>query len=183
MTVATPDPSTPPVPSTTSDASAAPATATEPAAPSEPTAPSFVTVLASPRRAWLLPTVTGVAGLVVGAAVMAGVTAIGSDSGQSALLSDAVEACAVASTYGIDLADEGRSITFDMKGEDESAGADIADIACLFSELDMPSAVSSHMDQTTSMDGRQTETWGDLTVSWSYHPDRGLDGVLTLTND
>lgn len=163
--------------------SASPAPETEPAAPPEPTAPSSAPVPAVARPAWLLPAVTGVAGLVLGAALMAAVTAIGADSGQSALLSDAVEACDVASTYGIELADEGRSITFDMKGEDESAGADVTDIACLFGELDMPSAVMSHIDQTTSMDGRQTETWGDLTVSWSYHPDRGLDGVLTLAND
>lgn len=180
MTVVPSDPPDPPIPSTPP---VSPVPKTDPAAPPEPAAPSSATVPASTRRAWLLPTATGVAGLVLGAALMAGVTAIGADSGQSSLLSDAVEACDVASTYGIELADEGRSITFDMKGEADAVGADIADIACLFSELDVPSAVMSHIDQTTSMDGRQTETWGDLTASWSYHPDRGLDGVLTLAND
>lgn len=176
MTVVPSDPSTPP------DASASPAPETGPVASPEPAAPSSAAAPAA-RRAWLLPTATGVAGLVLGAALMAGITAIGGDSGQSALLSEAVETCDVASTYGIELADEGRSITFDMKGEADAVGADIADIACLLSELDVPSAVMSHIDQTTSMDGRQTETWGDLTASWSYHPDRGLDGVLTLAND
>ena len=177
MTTVPSDPSTP------SDVSASFAPATEPVAPPEPAASSSATFPAAPRRAWLLPAVTGVVGLVFGAALMAAVTAVGADSGQSALLSDAVEACDVASTYGIELADEGRSITFDMKGEDESAGADVTDIACLFGELDMPSAVMSHIDQTTSMDGRQTETWGDLKISWSYHPDRGLDGVLTVGDE
>ena len=184
MTVDPPDPSTPPEPSVTSIAPAVPAAEAESVAPPAPPAPSSVTVLAaSPRPAWLLPTITGVAGLVVGAALMAGVMSLGSSSGRSALLSDAVDACGVASATGIDLADEGRSITFDMKGEGDVVGADIGDIACLFAELDVPSAVSSHIDQTTSMDGRQTETWGDVTVSWSYHPDRGLDGVLALTDN
>lgn len=33
------------------------------------------------------------------------------------------------------------------------------------------------------MDGRQTETWNNLELSWSYHPDRGADFVVTLEED
>jgi hypothetical protein len=36
------------------------------------------------------------------------------------------------------------------------------------------------MNQTTSLDGRQTETWDDITVSFSYHTDRGMGSVLTI---
>lgn len=148
-----------------------------------PTSHSPTPAGARQRPAWQVPTATGVAGLVLGAALMAGVMSIRAGGGQPSLLSDAVEACGLTSVTGIRLADEGRSVTFDMKGEDDATGAGIVDIACLFGELDMPSAVMSHIDQTTSMDGRQTETWGDLTISWSYHPRRGLDGVLTVTDD
>lgn len=157
-------------------------TSAQPAATEQPT-PSSTSAPAPGRRAWLLPTATGVGGLVVGAALMAGVPALLDGAGQSSVLTDAYEACDLHYTQGIELADEGRSITFDMRGEADSRGAGIVDIACIFAALEMPSAVSSHIDQTTSVDGRQTESWGDVTVSWSYHPDRGLDGVLTLTDD
>jgi len=168
-----------------------PADTTSPEAPAAPHAmPQDETTPATgeaastgSRPTWVLPVVTGVAGLVIGAALMSAIGGARASAAQSAVLSDAVDACGVAATVGIDLADEGRSITFDMKGEEDTYGADITDIACLFGALDMPSAVMSHIDQTTSMDGRQTETWDNITVSWSYHPDRGLDGVLTVSND
>ena len=35
---------------------------------------------------------------------------------------------------------------------------------------------------TTSIDGRQTESWDGITIEWSYHPDRGSDMVITLEN-
>ena len=152
----------------------------EPLAP--PPTPPPAPRPARPRPAWL-PVATGVAGLVVGAALMAGITTARAGAAEAALLTDAVEACDASRVRGIDLGDEGRSLTFDMRGEDETSGASISYIACIFGELDMPSAVRSHIDQTTSMDGRQTETWENVTVSWSYHPDRGLDGVLTVGED
>lgn len=179
---------TPPAPLPQPEASDTPPAplpqAEEPGTPpalTPPESPGPVAAAPSPGRpAWLLPVATGVAGLVLGAALMAGITTIRAGAAEAALLTDAVEACGASFARGIDLGDEGRSLTFDMKGEDEPSGADILDIACIFGELDMPSAVMSHIDQTTSMDGRQTETWENITVSWSYHPDRGLDGVLTV---
>ena len=96
---------------------------------------------------------------------------------------NAVDACNLEGASGFELADGNTTLTFDMRGDDELTGASYTDISCIFAGLAMPSSVSSHIDQTTSMDGRQTETWGDLTVSWSYHPDRGLDGVLTVAGD
>ncbi len=155
----------------------------EPMHPQEVPPPLADPAPAGPHRpAWIIPAATGVAGLVLGAGLMAGFTAVRASAAQSALLTDAAEACGVSHAVGITLADGGRSITFDMKGEDEVSGADVVDILCLFGQLDMPSAVLSHVQQTTSIDGRQTETWDNLTVSWSYHPDRGLDGVLTVSD-
>lgn len=167
-----------------------------PAPPSDPS-PLTASPSSRPTRTWLLPIATGAAGLLIGAGLVVGITALRADAesraegaaaeearaARAAVIPNAVETCGVASTDGIVVADEGRSLTFDMKGDDDLRGADITDIVCVFTALDMPSAVVSHMDQTTSMDGRQTESWGDLTVSWSYHPDRGLDGVLTVSDD
>ena len=166
-----------------------------PAPPSDPP-PLTVSPPSRPTRPWLLPVATGAAGVLIGAGLVAGITAFRADAearaeeaaaeearaARAAVVPDAVETCGVTGTDGIVVADEGRSLTFDMKGDDDLRGANITDIVCVFTALDMPSAVVSHMDQTTSMDGRQSESWGDLTVSWSYHPDRGLDGVLTVSD-
>lgn len=169
------------------------------APPAPPSNASALTATPSsgPTRPWLLPVATGAAGVLIGAGLVAGITALRADaaaraeeaaaeearSARATIVPDAVESCGVTGADGIVVADEGRSLTFDMKGNDDLSGAGITDLVCVFTALDMPSAVVSHMDQTTSMDGRQSESWGDLTVSWSYHPDRGLDGVLTVADD
>ena len=101
--------------------------------------------------------------------------------GASKDLKDAHADCdfSLAST-GIDLNDRGCSLTFDSKGEKDLTGANSSDIVCLLAALKVPSSVASHIDQTTSMDGRQTETWDRITISWSYHPSRGFDGVISV---
>ncbi len=43
------------------------------------------------------------------------------------------------------------------------------------SALGMPSSLINDMGETTSLDGKQTETYGDVTVTWKYHPDKGLE--------
>lgn len=143
----------------------------------------------SPRqsRRWLLPTITGVTGLVVGAgvaaAVITGVAAAderAANEAAVAVLGDAVDACDVRGASGFVLGDGGLSLTIDNKGEDDVVGADFLDIGCVFGALEMPESVSSHVGQTTSMDGRQAAAWGDLEFQWSYHPDRGMDGVITV---
>jgi hypothetical protein len=179
-------------------------TSTEPmgalAAPAAGATPAVST-----RPAWLLPALTGVIGLIIGSAgtaVVTGQRAAAADRAEAsasassasasakaeadaaaslaAVLTDASETCGTTHVSGMKLADGGTSLTFDMKGEEDTRGADLTTIMCVFDELKMPSAVLSHIEQTTSMDGRQSETWDNLTVSWSYHPDRGLDGVLTV---
>ena len=43
--------------------------------------------------------------------------------------------------------------------------------------LGLPESVVSEMGETTSADGKQTETFEEqgVTVSWKYHPDKGLE--------
>ncbi|MCG2799607.1 MAG: hypothetical protein L6367_13865, partial [Cellulomonas sp.] len=127
-----------------------------------------------PRPAWLLPVVTGVIGLVLGISGMAVVTAqrdaasaravaaasasaasasASEVAARAAVLTDAVRTCGLTGSTGIELGDGGASLTFDMKGKDDRSGAHVESINCLFGKLDMPSAVSSHISQTTSMDG------------------------------
>lgn len=41
--------------------------------------------------------------------------------------------------------------------------------------LGLPESLLKDMNSTTSLMGRQTEEYEDVTVSWSYHPDKGLE--------
>lgn len=72
------------------------------------------------------------------------------------------------------------TLAFDHRGEDEATGGTITDIMFVFTELEMPSRISAHMAQTTSLDDRQSAEWDGLEVQWSYHPDRGMDGIVTV---
>jgi RNA polymerase subunit RPABC4/transcription elongation factor Spt4 len=41
--------------------------------------------------------------------------------------------------------------------------------------LGIPDSVANDMSKTTSRDGKQSETYDKVTVSWKYHPDDGLE--------
>ena len=97
-----------------------------------------------------------------------------------ALLPDAVRSCKADTEYAV-TGDGGLSLTIDNKGkEDYLGGLATTAMMCIFNDLNIPTAVTAHMQQTTSMDGRQTEAWDSIEVSWSYHPDRGMDSVVSV---
>lgn len=45
----------------------------------------------------------------------------------------------------------------------------------IISELGMPSSLINDIGETSSADGKQVQTYGNVTVSWKYHPDKGLE--------
>lgn len=47
--------------------------------------------------------------------------------------------------------------------------------------LDLPEALNELMGETSASDGRVTRTYGNITVSWKYHPDTGLEVMYELT--
>lgn len=49
-------------------------------------------------------------------------------------------------------------------------------------ELGFSAAVMSKMGETSALDGRQTESNDDYTVSWKYHPDSGLEVTYEINN-
>lgn len=156
-----------------------------------------------PERRTFSPLLAGVVGAVAGAAIALAIAlpitlgrssdlqgeldaiaaresaAAEAESARLETFDNAVSACGYPS--GIEVADEGGTLTFDHEGEEDFGGADILDIGCVLGSLGMPERVATHMNQTTSMDGRQTETWDQFEIQWSYHPDRGMDGVVSLT--
>lgn len=42
-------------------------------------------------------------------------------------------------------------------------------------EFGCPESLNSKMGETTALDGRQTEEYKNVIVSWKYHPDSGLE--------
>ncbi|MBR6743312.1 MAG: zinc ribbon domain-containing protein [Clostridia bacterium] len=42
-------------------------------------------------------------------------------------------------------------------------------------ELGLPDSLFDDMGKTTGNDGKQTEEFDDIKVSWKYHPDKGLE--------
>lgn len=75
----------------------------------------------------------------------------------------------------ISLADAGRTVLVETRTE---YGA-TQPVNCLFSLLGVSAALTSEVEATTSVMGRQQATEGNLTYSWSYHPDTGLKMVIT----
>lgn len=80
---------------------------------------------------------------------------------------------------GTSLLDDGRSLTFNMEGDEPDSGlGTLATGACLLSELDVPDSVVAKMDATRALDGAQSDTFGGYEITWSYHPDQGLDFII-----
>lgn len=124
------------------------------------------------------------AGAVITAAIIATVIlTTSSDDAQpngvlfavTAPLADASTTC----TAGT-LADDDHTLVVDMGGEELGTGeATIEDVLCLLAELEAPQAILARMESTRALDGMQSATWSTYEVTWNYHPDHGLDLIIT----
>jgi hypothetical protein len=103
-----------------------------------------------------------------------------SQDAAAGVLADARDFCVGEDAAGVELSDGGLTLVIDSKGEEDATGLSAFEAWCLLAALDLPTSARSHIEQTTSMDGRQSETWNGITFAWSYHPNRGMDGVLTI---
>lgn len=119
----------------------------------------------------------GVFGALIGPAIGTGFAALAPSP-----IDAAAESCDVMDNAWIQVGDEGGSVSMQSAGA-ESIGADIADVMCMMSALDMPDSVVSRIQNTRALDGRQAGNWNELSASWGYHPDNGLDMVIEITRD
>lgn len=78
------------------------------------------------------------------------------------------------------LSSDGKSIVVDSINKYDTEG--IIDIMKIIDALELPDSLYSEMASTNALMGRQTETFGDIQVSWSYHPDNGLDAIFKLVD-
>ncbi|MEJ6544537.1 hypothetical protein PQI65_15215 [Brachybacterium paraconglomeratum] len=88
------------------------------------------------------------------------------------------------------IGDEGATLILDGAGDDDrklvggtvtTVGEKLAieDIGCVLGGIDTPDSIVAMMEGTRAMDGRQTQTADGYSYTWSYHPDNGLDIVIT----
>ena len=134
-----------------------------------------------PRRAPLAV----LAGTVVTGAIIAAVIATTSSSDgtkPAGILLTATSPLADASTTCTTgtLADGDNTLVVDMAGEDLGTGtATVDDVLCVLTELEAPRSIVAQMESTRALDGMQSATWSTYEVTWNYHPNDGLDLILT----
>ena len=81
------------------------------------------------------------------------------------------------------IATDGSYLNIDTNPSDKDDYMDYAAYIAITSineALELPESVLNRMNQTRSMDGIQTYSTDDLDISWTYHPNRGLEVNYTL---
>lgn len=97
-----------------------------------------------------------------------------------ARLSEALTLCGALDASGVTFAEDGQSLNFDDKGKEDLFGGDFSDLQCIIEGLGAPSTVLARMYQTTSSMGVQDAEWDGISISWTYHPDRGMDANFEI---
>lgn len=85
----------------------------------------------------------------------------------------AFQACEPESSR-ISVEDDGHTIVLD--GVKEKG---YADLDCLLEELGTPRSIIAQIDSTTALQGQKHAESDGLTYDWSYHPDNGVDMVIS----
>lgn len=143
------------------------------------------------RRRWVTPlvaTATFGVGLALGVALggPGGGDAVAAGDGEPSpspsvdeRLSQAYTAC-VGSAEGFELADGDTTLIIDTMGDDDFTGVDYTTLECALDELETPTRVVTAIESTRALDGRQSDSWDGFAASWSYHPDSGMDLIISL---
>jgi hypothetical protein len=93
---------------------------------------------------------------------------------------DALALCQAIDASGILLAEDGQSLNFNGKGDDDFFGGDFLDLKCVIEELSAPSTVLDRMLRTNSLMGVQDAEWDGISISWTYAPANGLDASFEI---
>jgi hypothetical protein len=95
-------------------------------------------------------------------------------------LRDAVYACGMHVSV---LMDGGETLMLDGAGEDDypssSSTHSMEEITCILGELDTPASIIAKMNSTRALDGMQTDSDGTFEYTWTFHPDNGIDIIIT----
>ncbi len=87
------------------------------------------------------------------------------------------EKCGLDSSYAT-LASDGSYLSIDTNPKDKDDYNDYVAYVSLYlinDELGLPDSLMEDIGHTSSLDGKQTEEFENVTVTWKYHPDKGLE--------
>lgn len=134
-------------------------------------------------RTWALIALVGALAAAGIAAAVALATSSGGNAVPSSLLPTTSPLAAAQTTCDAGtLGDNNHTLIIDMEGKDLGSGtATIDDVLCVLGELEAPQSVLAQMESTRALDGMQSATWSTHKATWTYHPDNGLDVILTET--
>lgn len=82
-----------------------------------------------------------------------------------------------------EIASDGSYLTIDTNPDDKSDYIEAEAILAIIEvneELGLPESVNNKMDSTRALDGMQTYEGDGIEVSWTYHPDNGLEIMYSL---
>ncbi|MGW4682384.1 hypothetical protein ACWEOS_28295 [Micromonospora taraxaci] len=96
-------------------------------------------------------------------------------------LKEARQTCGAGRDDWAMLGDDGNSLTLRSVGK-ERTGLKLEQLRCYLTELKVPDAVIAEIEGTRALDGRQSGEWEDMGASWIYHPDNGLQMIITLSD-
>lgn len=83
----------------------------------------------------------------------------------------------------ITVADDSSYLTIDTNPYNQKGGdsrlieAGLDHIETLNKALGLPDWLYEEMLKTRALDGRQKESFDNVTVTWSYHPDQGMEVI------
>lgn len=84
------------------------------------------------------------------------------------------------------IASDGSYLSIDTNPYDSESGGNAESDAILGilevnEALELPDSVINKMGQTRAMDGMQSATGDGVEITWTYHPDNGLEVIYSLT--
>lgn len=82
-----------------------------------------------------------------------------------------------ASSY-ITVEDEGRTLLIDGGDQFSTPPAGF----CVLEELDAPAGTTSKVEGTTALMGQLTDEFGEYELTWSFHPDSGLNMIVETSS-
>jgi hypothetical protein len=138
-------------------------------------------------KKWAAVAAIGGALLLSGCADTAGATSSPSPSPTPQTLADLLsknyKTCNVLlseASDGVVSGDGGHTVTLQTRAQYGGSGLASGDEAiCLLKMTGMPDSVKTEILHTRALDGMQRDTWGSYKASWTYHPDHGLNVVVS----
>lgn len=131
------------------------------------------------HRTWIGVVTALIAVALIGGIIFAVTRPKGSSTLSAAYKTCGLDKAEIGASSGATLEDGGATLVLDGKGEKDLIGLSVTQIACALTAVKTPQSVISNMGETRALDGTQTATWDGITATWRYHPDDGLNIVLT----